>query len=671
MSSLVHLPVFRRLRVNNFPLYPGPANQGIDLEFGDGVTVIAGINGIGKTTLLNLLLRMLLGASSPSKAATRDLGKVSKRKLVQSRKFPYFSERAADDVGDNATATLTFELADKTIEVTRLLKNLQIRKLVIARRKIAEPTNESFLGELAELAGVASAYDFHILVRYVQFFTEERLPLLWSPSSQFELFKMLFVDHKVANQLNKLYADIQSVDSDYRNRTHAYNEREERLTTLLAGTATPGASAADVVERRQTQEQAELAWKKALVANRDLVDRRKRLEDERDEAQLTLDQELHAFSHADAAYIAQALPSLDDKLQFLLQGLGSNLGCFVCGKRGKRELNVIGKKLRTNRCFVCDAPVAAGSSNVVAITLANIKKMERKIETLRATVTKHGDALVQVDAELEPAMTELRRATAARNDAAHQLQMVQAQVAQQIPDGEADWLALEKAELQALDEKRKELTTKYKAGIAKVTTAMDDFQLAIGKGLTKYAEAFLHEKVKVSFTRSVPFKIATGTGQVNVPTFRISMTSSTHAAVRERGTVTSVSESQKEFLDLAFRMTLLDVLAGTGATMLVMETPEASLDSWFMKRAADLIRKFAPAKGEHGRMLLATSNLNGTLMIPALLGLVGAKNQVGKLAAKDRHRLIDLMKIAASPGVLELDDAKGMLAAELAADANG
>ncbi len=129
-----------------------------------------------------------------------------------------------------------------------------------------------------------------------------------------------------------------------------------------------------------------------------------------------------------------------------------------------------------------------------------------------------------------------------------------------------------------------------------------------------------------------------------------------------------MSESQKEFLDLAFRMTLLDVLAGTGATMLVMETPEASLDSWFMKRAADLIRKFAPAEGGHGRMLLATSNINGTVMIPALLGLVGTKN---KLAVKDRHRLINLMKIAASPGVLELEDAKGMLAAELEAYAGG
>lgn len=668
MRLPVKLPVVRRLRVNNFPLYPGPANQGIDLEFGDGVTVIAGINGIGKTTLLNLLLRMLLGASSPSKAATRDLGKVSRRTLVQSRKFRYFSERTSDDLGDDATATLTFEIAGKTIVVTRLLKNLQIRKLTIARRIIADPTNESFLDELAELAGVASAYDFHILVRYVQFFTEERLPLLWSPSSQFELFKMLFVDHRVADQLNKLYKDIQSVDSDYRNRTHAYNEREERLTTLISGPSAAGPSADALVQARQAHELSEQDWKKALAFNSELLSRRKRLEEERDEAQLALDQELHSFSHADAAYIAQALPSLDDKLQFLLQGLGSNLGCFVCGKRGKKELAAIGKKLRNNRCFVCDAPVAPAATNVVPITLANIKKMERKIETLRLTVKKHGDALVEVDAGMEPAIAELRRATNARNETTHQLQMMQAQLAHQIPDGEAEWLALEKTELMALDERRKELTVKYKAGIAKVTAAMDDFQLAIGKGLTKYAEAFLHEKVKVSFTRSSPFKIATGAGQVNVPTFRISMTSSTHAAMRERGTAASVSESQKEFLDLAFRMTLLDVLAGTEATMLVMETPEASLDSWFMKRAADLIRKFAPAKDGHGRMLVATSNINGTVMIPALLGLAGTKK---KLAAKDQHRLINLMKIAASPGVLELEDAKGMLTAELEAYANG
>jgi predicted ATPase len=93
MRAAIHLPVVERLRVMNYPLYPGSNKQGLDLAFDKGVTVVAGINGIGKTTLLNLLLRMLVGPTSPSKAATRDMGLVSKRSLVNSRKFGFFQDR--------------------------------------------------------------------------------------------------------------------------------------------------------------------------------------------------------------------------------------------------------------------------------------------------------------------------------------------------------------------------------------------------------------------------------------------------------------------------------------------------------------------------------------------------------------------------------------------------
>lgn len=673
MRASVHLPVIRHLRVTNFPLYPGPNNQGIDLDFGDGVTVIAGINGIGKTTLLNLLLRMLLGASSPSKAATRDLGRVSKRVLVQARAFPYFNDRAANELGADAVATLTFEIAGRTVVVSRSLNNLQIRKLTIARKVVDVAKNADFLTKMAELAGVASPYDFHILVRYVQFFTEERLPLLWSPSSQFELFKMLFVDYRLANRLNKLFADIQAVDTEYRNRKYQYNNRVDELEKSLAGNVDGAVSptAADVLEAKQAFDHAQDEWKHALAANESLAAKRRQLEEQLDEAVLALDAELHAFSHADATYIAQALPSLDDKLRFLMQGLGSNLGCFVCGKRGKKELHAITKKLRNNHCFVCDAQVAATPSNVVPIAAGSIRKMERTIETLRLSIASHQESLIGVDEEMQPSIARLREATLSRNASARHHQFLQAQLGAELPQDVAAQLAQENAELEAMDQQRKEMTEQFKAGVAQVTKAMGDIQSVIGQKLTQYAEAFLHEKVKVSFTRIKSFKLATGAGQVHIPTFRIAMTSSTHAVERERTSATSVSESQKEFLDLAFRMTLLDILAGQNATMLVMETPEASLDSWFMKRAAELIRKFAPPQQGHGRMLLATSNINGTTMIPALLGLFDAKGQRRKLPAKERHRLINLMKIAASPGVLEMDEAKGSLAAELEAYVDG
>ena len=184
MRSDIHLPVVERLRVLNYPLYPGSTKQGLDLSFDKGVTVIAGINGIGKTTLLNLLLRMLVGPTNPSKAATRDMGLVSKRSLVTARKFSFFQDRAGVALGTNATSTLTFRIGGKQIAVTRRLTNLEITKLVISGKTTATPDNNAFLEQMAELSGLATAYDFHMVVRYVQFFTEERLPLLWSPTAQ-------------------------------------------------------------------------------------------------------------------------------------------------------------------------------------------------------------------------------------------------------------------------------------------------------------------------------------------------------------------------------------------------------------------------------------------------------------------------------------------------------
>ena len=88
-------------------------------------------------------------------------------------------------------------------------------------------------------------------------------------------------------------------------------------------------------------------------------------------------------------------------------------------------------------------------------------------------------------------------------------------------------------------------------------------------------------------------------------------------------------------------MTLLDMIGADSGTMLIMETPEASLDSWFMERAALMIRKFAAEGG--ATKLIATSNVNGTSMIPDLLGLKDGE----RLASKDSHRLINLMTLAA------------------------
>jgi hypothetical protein len=671
MRSAIQLPVVERLRVLNYPLYPGSNKQGLDLLFDKGVTVIAGINGIGKTTLLNLLLRMLVGPTNPSKAATRDIGLVSKRTLVPARKFSFFQDRAAVPLNSNATSTLTFRIGGKQIAVTRRLTNLEITKLVISGKTATTPDNNGFLEIMAELSGLATPYDFHMVVRYVQFFTEERLPLLWSPTAQLELFKMLFVDESIGRKLNKLFADIQVADTDYRNRTYQYNQRKDLYEEARAKHQSVYPDLA-IVRAQLITAKAELA--DANREHRMMTDRVAELLRQRDEAdrkieslQLDLDQEIHAFHQQDAAYIAQALPSLDDKLQMLMQGLGSNLGCFICGKGGKREVAAISKRLRDQHCFVCNASLAQTSaSNVTPITARALQKIEHRIDSLRAEIAAHLKSQQQQDEDYTKALALVRPTVTRRHELMMRVEQLEAQMPMDTDATQAPLQAdldAEKIQLDQLAEKRKELTDKYKAQIDKLYSKMGEIENNLGARLKDYAEAFLHEKVAVKFLRNQPFKVATGAPQIYLPTFRIAMTSSTHMAVHDRSTATSVSESQKEFLDLAFRMTLLDMVANDGATMLVMETPEASLDSWFMARAAHMIRKFSPEDSQ--RMLIATSNVNGTTMIPALLGLIKKDGTQRKLPKTKQGRLIDLMTLAEEPGVLKDDEAREKLTAEL------
>lgn len=671
MRAAIHLPVVERLRVLNYPLYPGSNKQGLDLAFDKGVAVVAGINGIGKTTLLNLLLRMLVGPTSPSKAATRDMGLVSKRSLVTARKFGFFQDRAGVALQPNATATLTFRIAGKQVAVTRRLINLEITKVVVSGKAVNTTDNNAFLSHMAELAGLANAYDFHMVVRYVQFFTEERLPLLWSPTAQLELFKMLFVDEKIGQKLNKLYSEIQGVDTDYRNRTYQYNQRKDKYELARAQNRVENIDLDDVrtklTEATKALQDVSRTYRTANELVATLARQREDADRKIESLQLSLDQEIHAFHQQDAAYIAQALPSLEDKFQMLMQGLGSNLGCFVCGKGGKREVATISKRLREQHCFVCNTSlVQSSSSNVVPISARALQKIEQKIELLRTEIQAHQKSLLAQSDDYAAALAELRPLVARRHDLTMRIEQLNAQLPVATDDPQTPLLAdleAERLELAALAEKRADLGVRYKRQIDKLTLEMSALENDLGARLQAYAEQFLHESVSVKFTRNHPFKVATGAAQVNLPTFRIAMTSSTHLAPHDRSTATSVSESQKEFLDLAFRMTLLDMVADDGATMLVMETPEASLDSWFMARAAQMIRKFSPEDGE--RLLIATSNVNGTTMIPALLGLVGRNGAIRKLPKAKQTHLINLMALAEEPGVLKDDEARQKLSDEL------
>jgi len=670
VRAKIKLPVMRRLSIRNYSLYPGENGQGLDLEFPSGVTVLVGINGVGKTTLLNLLMRMLLGPTERGKG-DRDLGRVSDRALVVDRKFSFFADRVPEKLDGNATATLLYSIGEREYTVTRNLQTMTLKSVKLRGRSISSLTSElDFLKEMARHAGLPSDYDFHVVVRYLQFFTEERQPILWSAATQFEFFKALFLDTALTKEISDTFKAIHRSDSDYRNRLNQLNQRKERLKEAQGRVTVADdveALRAQIREAQTRSEAVETEYGHAQESVDGLQQRAQELDNELNQLEGTVADLEDELENADAAFVAQALPSLDDKAKFLMAGLNSRQECFVCGNRKRGQLETVQKQLKGGHCFVCEHPITGrgAGAKVQPLAAAQVRSLEQRINDLTVQTKQTDSERDALHLELSSKLQTLRTAATRRAQAAVDLALLQAKLPD--PEGtagalEADIVA-EEAALKVLNEDRKTFAEEYREQIGRGRVEMEGYKEALRTTLTRYAEAFLQEKVEVRFSAQDKVKIATGVGQVGMPSFSIAMTSGTHQAPRSRLSSESVSESQKEFLDLAFRVTLLDMACADGAKSLVIETPEASLDSWFMLRAASLMRQFAPADQAPMRNLIATSNLNGTDMIPALLGQL---DQSGKRKRRTNGaQLVNLMKLTATSNTLKDTAAQDRLEAEL------
>lgn len=673
MKSKIKLPVLSKLSIRNYSLYPGMNNRGLVLEFPAGVTVLAGINGVGKTTLLNLLMRMLLGPVDRAKG-DRDLSRITQRELTVLKRFSFFADRVPEELGDNATATLDFTIGDREITVTRWLKNMALKSVKVKNQMVDVTTELKFADEMARLCGLATRYDFHIVVRYLQFFTEERQPILWSAATQFEFFKMLFLDRKLAAETDAVFAEIHQLDTTYRNRLNQLNKREERIRDARAAMQavaqqSSGNLVAEVAAAKAAWDEANAAYLELQRSTGELQAQVRSLDVDLNQAEATLADLEEQLEHADAAFIAHALPTMHDKAKFLMAGLGSGHGCFVCGNRHSSQLQTVAKELKGGNCFVCHHPISGRGkgAKVESIASAQVRQLEQQYSRVRATAASMDAQREAVYKQVNPALDALRQAASRNASAALKFGTLQAQLpsAPNATDAVQVELDAERAALEKIDFDRKVAAEKYRDFVRQGRVQVEGFKETLRTKLTNYAEAFLQETVEVHFGAQDKVKIATGAGQVGMPSFSIRMTSSTHNVPKERLTSENVSESQKEFLDLAFRMTLLDMVCSDAATTLIIETPEASLDSWFMLRAAALMRQFAPAGSGPVRNLIATSNLNGTQMIPALLGRVDKAGKTKKGARTTGAQFVDLLKMTAMSNTLKEGAARTLLEEEL------
>ncbi|MBX3587768.1 MAG: AAA family ATPase [Ramlibacter sp.] len=664
---MIHFPVLDRVSVVNYALYVGrPEAPGLHHVFQPGVNVIVGINGLGKTTLLNILLRALTG---PFDSPPGDELGEKKRRLVPADRH-WFRRRVPNDAVD-ARVTIEFQVGEQVFQVERSLANLDLLTLWIDQRKVEldKPVEleAAYQQRVSTAAGLSSFDDFVFLLRYVVFFLEDRRSLVWDPAAQGEILGMLFGEQDGNRQRYvEVFNDLLSKDSEYRNMLSVVNKREKELRKQASSIE---GGQIDMLTKQldELRDQVEtLSDRKAELATerdslRDQIENRRRdIHDKRASLAVDLNRFYESF-----------FPQVGEAGRYLLSHFEAESGCLVCGTRTPEAVARVNAKLHMNTCPVCESPIEEGSKP------AHDPHAGEEMEARRQEIAELEAYVQDMAAPLQSAELEYAevagRLVATTSDIASLEAQLEA-LGHSLPDAVErrdklkQHLLTFKAALNQIEVERAGLASEF----GELATAIDNdvrsVSARIESSFAHFISGFLAENCHITYTaRKSRIGQRTTTESFSFPQFVPALTSGVHrasATPREQGQ--SVSESQKEFIDLAFRMALLEIAAPDAPSMLILETPEASLDSVFVPRAADLLRRFAVrAGGGAATRLIASSNVNREQMIPALFGAYpdarfheqvvddsGPPAPAVPQELREKH-VLDLLSIAAPTRALE------------------
>lgn len=619
---MINLPVFERIKVLNYSLYVGtPDSPGLDHTFRSGVNVIVGINGLGKTTLLNILLRSLTGATDIP--GDDQLGE-KKRRLVAADRY-WFRRRVPDDAVD-ARVTVWFYIGPHYFEVTRSLANLDILELIVDQQQVSlsrpAELEAAYHDHIVTAAGLSSFDDFVFLLRYVIFYLEDRRSLVWDPAAQGDILGILFGEHGTnRKEYVELFNELLSKDSEYRNMATVVNKHRKKV--VVQASSIEGGQVDMLVQtlEERREELADFSYRKSEMARvRDslreqIENRRWEIHDRRSELALRINSFYESF-----------FPTVNDAGRYLLAHFEGGAGCLVCGNQEDQASDRVNAKLVMNVCPVCESPIEQSSQ------AAHDPHAGEFIELQHIAIAKAEHDLASMLEPLQDAELNYSEISAELVRITSQIMSLEQQLSafgQTVPNAiekrnelQERLLTFEVA-LNQIDVERIELTEQFRELAQVIDRDVRTVSAKVEETFAKYISGFLAENCQIKYTpRQSRIGQRTTTESFPFPHFVPALTSGVHrdtATVREFGQ--SVSESQKEFIDLAFRMALLELAAPNTSTMLILETPEASLDSVFVPRAADLLRRFASRSGNAASTrLIASSNVNREHMIPALFG---------------------------------------------------
>lgn len=620
-------PVITRIRLSHFSLYT--LEDPIEFSVGAGILCLAGANGLGKSTFLQVLNYGLTGVAF--KPNQRFVSVDEYRRDIIGFTEDYFEGRISPEHKDIAEIELELLFESTRVVVRRgFVEPNELRGLLVYEGDeltdyaYASPERRHRVYEdlVIKKTGLSSFNEFVFVQSFVLTFDERRHLLFWDPKV-LETCLLIFVgvDKEQRAEVERLRRQMERADSRVRNLVYDIKQVRDRLADLDAIARGREGSKEDA----KTYAEFEAMKERAATVGEEVAS----IEAKTLDAKLAIAESSARASSLRSTYKAEFAARLNAKKSAHHHPIVKNslleAKCAICGAEGDSVVTHINAALSKNKCPLCGAQEKQGRESPKFI--ARLKELDKLLEVEKKQIDSKSLLITQLEETRGKRESE-------RDELNKELS--------EFEEEHRDVVARASAGVGDLDKLRQV----YEENIASVSRERDkqrDLRKAVA-GEYKAAQKQLEQQFLDVRDRFVPAfnSLAYLFLGVELDILLESREKSLTLAIEIKGTrrrgAHELSESQRFFIDIALRMAFAQFAsAKEWKAPLYIDTPEGSLDLAYEGQAGKMIAKFAKEK----HRVFMTANVNTS----ELLRSIATNSKTSGFAIQRLYRWTELSEI--------------------------
>ena len=604
----VMFPKITRVTLNSFSLYSLEPN--ISLELGNGVTCLAGANGIGKSTFLATVNYALTGVVPHPRR--RFLSAAAYLKDALAFTEGYFSGRISELDRDSAAVSIEFDLRGKSYSLRRgLFESESLQQFSVSTAgqvdfllDVSSPVEREakYRMSICKDAGLSSFEQFVFLQHFLLTFDESRHLLFWDEEASAQLLFLCFGgDPQDAARADELNREMERAGSRGRNLQFQANTLTKRINLLersIEDTADVSPELEEF-ERLHRENEAEIVELESRLtrAENEFGDHEVRAARYSAEVASLRVEYAKAFDSFVGLHSAPALhpiirASLEDSI------------CALCHSGGQHVQERIQSALDSGNCPLCGSDLKSADHSMSSV---HITEVDRSLGEARDRLEESLSAQARLRGEIEGVRSSLVDARRRLSDLVHDNEGFASHIASR---AEAAGEALSQ-HIRSLDEARSALIEQRDEAYAARDRHRDALRLLQRALESRYALA--EETFVPAFRRLAELFLGI---DLDVSLI-VGAGASMHLQLQMRGDARrdehQLSESQRFFVDIALRMALAQQIAGSASALLI-DTPEGSLDIAYEDRAGRMFAEYVSG----GHQILMTANINTSKLLTTM-----------------------------------------------------